>query len=321
MMAIEASAQDVLVTVVTVTYNSSAYVRDAIESVLAQSHNNLEYIIGDDCSTDNTWQIIQKYKDPRIRAYRNEINLREYPNRNKAINMATGRYLIFIDGDDVLYPHGLEFMLRMAESFPRSGMTIMRPFHPKLIYPVELTPRDIFIAEYFNKSLLDIALTNTLFKTSILKGIKVGNTTYISEDTFVRLQIAKKNNCLLINDNLTWWRMTPGQATSKLSSSIVGMVQSYEYKTIILDSESPLTAGECKLAIRNMQAKVANRAIRLFLKFNFRQSLLLLKRTGLLLKVFKCLTFSYVSIDPFEKYSAGKPLKIEFNLHPYSRSI
>src|SRR5438105_4541179 len=98
-----------LVTVITVTYNSAAYVRDAIESVLAQTYDNIEYIIGDDYSTDNTWQIIREYKDERIRAYRNEKNLGEYPNRNKAISLATGKYLIFIDGDDILYPHGIAY--------------------------------------------------------------------------------------------------------------------------------------------------------------------------------------------------------------------
>ena len=58
-----------LVSVVTVTYNSALYVRDALESVLAQTYTDLEYIICDDCSTDDTWKIISEYPDTRIKAY------------------------------------------------------------------------------------------------------------------------------------------------------------------------------------------------------------------------------------------------------------
>ena len=75
------------ITVITVTYNSAKFVKQTIESVLAQSYKNLEYIIIDDCSTDNTWQLIQQYKDSRIIAFKNETNLREYSNRNKAIEI------------------------------------------------------------------------------------------------------------------------------------------------------------------------------------------------------------------------------------------
>ena len=88
-----------LVTVITVTYNSSLYIRDAIESVLTQPYPNFEYIIADDCSTDNTWDIINEYKDSRIKKYRNETNLKEYPNRNKAVTMASGDYVVFVDGE------------------------------------------------------------------------------------------------------------------------------------------------------------------------------------------------------------------------------
>jgi glycosyltransferase involved in cell wall biosynthesis len=317
-MPVRDNSYEVLVTVITVTYNSSAYVRDAIESVLAQSHSHIQYIIGDDCSTDETWKIIQEYQDTRIKAYRNEMNLREYPNRNKAIRLATGKYVLFIDGDDVLYPHGLEFMVRMAESFPESGMTMMRPFHPKLIYPVEITPHTVFVAEYFNRSLVDIALTNTLFKTDVLRQVKMGNSFYISEDTFVRLQIAKNNKCLLINDNLTWWRITPGQATSKLANNIEALVQHVEYKTKLLDSSAPLSAEEQRLAVRNLEYKVAHRALGLLLKLKLRQSFLLLKRTGLLWKGLRSLTYKYTSIDPFANYSATHPWKRDFSDHPYS---
>ncbi len=62
------------VTVILTSYNHEKYLREAIESVLQQSFSDFELIIGDDASTDNSWEIIQSYNDPRIRLYRHEIN-------------------------------------------------------------------------------------------------------------------------------------------------------------------------------------------------------------------------------------------------------
>src|SRR5438046_2702713 len=110
-----------LVTVAMVTHNSEKYVAEAIESVLAQDFRNFELLICDDCSTDRTWELIKRYSDRRIRAIRNETNLGEYPNRNKALYLARGRYFMFIDGDDYIYPHGLGFMVKMIDRFPKAA--------------------------------------------------------------------------------------------------------------------------------------------------------------------------------------------------------
>ncbi len=82
--------EHVMFTVITVCYNSEKYLSDTITSVLAQSYRQFEYLILDDDSTDSSWDIIQKFADPRIKAIRNETNLGEYKNRNKAIELSTG---------------------------------------------------------------------------------------------------------------------------------------------------------------------------------------------------------------------------------------
>src|SRR5688500_10757789 len=94
-----------LVSVLMVSYNSSEFIREAIDSVLLQRYKHFELIICDDNSKDDSWNIISSYEDPRIRKFRNENNLGEYENRNSAIRRAQGEYLIFIDADDIIYPH------------------------------------------------------------------------------------------------------------------------------------------------------------------------------------------------------------------------
>ena len=71
------------------TYNGEKYLREQIDSILSQTIRDFELIVCDDCSTDNTWDILQKYQsqDKRIKCYRNEENLGFKKNFEKAIKM------------------------------------------------------------------------------------------------------------------------------------------------------------------------------------------------------------------------------------------
>ncbi|MEJ0081053.1 MAG: glycosyltransferase family A protein [Puia sp.] len=90
-------------------YNREKYIGEAIESVLASSYSNLELIIVDDHSSDDTVNIGRAYaeKDNRVNVYLNEKNLGDYPNRNKAASYARGEFLKYVDSDDYIYPWGL----------------------------------------------------------------------------------------------------------------------------------------------------------------------------------------------------------------------
>jgi glycosyltransferase involved in cell wall biosynthesis len=306
------------ITIITVTYNSSSYVRDAIESVLAQSYSNIEYIIGDDFSTDNTWSIIQEYKDSRIKAYRNVSNLGEYPNRNKALSMASGKYVLFIDGDDMIYPNAIAFIEKMVTSFPNAGMVIMRPPHPKLFYPLELSSREVLQAEYFDLSLIDIGLTNTVFRVESLKQVGAFPLNWISSDTFVRFKIALNNSTLIINDNLTWWRHTPGQATLSHGKSVKGLAQSYRYRRIIIDEVSQFSEEEKSAAIKNLQRGVWVVAMILVGRGNFVKAFRFVKETRGF-SFFLILLSRRKKVDPFANYSSARPYKLAWNKNPYSR--
>jgi glycosyltransferase involved in cell wall biosynthesis len=83
------------------TYNQAAFIREAIDSALAQTYPNLEVIVGDDASTDATPEIVAKINDPRLKYVRNTCNLGRATNyRNLLYNHATGDYVVNLDGDD-----------------------------------------------------------------------------------------------------------------------------------------------------------------------------------------------------------------------------
>lgn len=106
------------------TYNTKEeYLREAIESVLAQTFSDFEFIIVDDCSPDaNVEKVVKSYTDPRIRFYRNERNLGISQARNKLIDLASGEYLAVMDHDDVSLPERFEKEAAYLDAHPDVGL-------------------------------------------------------------------------------------------------------------------------------------------------------------------------------------------------------
>jgi len=97
------------VSIILTSYNHAKYLREAIDSTLAQTFTDFELIIWDDASTDNSWEIIQSYDDPRIKAFRNDQQRRGIYGINKAISeVAQGEYIAIHHSDDVWEPDKLE---------------------------------------------------------------------------------------------------------------------------------------------------------------------------------------------------------------------
>lgn len=97
-------AHDVIVSAIMPTYNGMPYLRDAIESVLAQSFTDWELIVVDDASTDDSAALLAQYTDPRIVVYRSPVNVGRARARNLALERARGQYIAPCDSDDQCLP-------------------------------------------------------------------------------------------------------------------------------------------------------------------------------------------------------------------------
>ena len=97
-----------LVSVIMPSYNTERFIKSTIESVLCQSYGNLELIIVDDCSTDKTDEVVASFTDPRIKYIKNEKNSGAAVSRNRALREAKGKYVAFLDSDDLWTPDKLE---------------------------------------------------------------------------------------------------------------------------------------------------------------------------------------------------------------------
>lgn len=105
-----------LVSIIMPSYNTARYISESIESVLSQTYTNWELIIVDDCSTDNTDDIVKPYlEDNRIKYLKNEKNSGAAISRNYALREAKGRWIAFLDSDDLWLPQKLEKQIEFME--------------------------------------------------------------------------------------------------------------------------------------------------------------------------------------------------------------
>lgn len=105
-----------LVSVIMPSYNTERFIKSTIESVLCQSYGNLELIIVDDCSTDKTDEVVAAFTDPRIKYIKNEKNSGAAVSRNRALREAKGKYVAFLDSDDLWTPDKLEKQIEFMKS-------------------------------------------------------------------------------------------------------------------------------------------------------------------------------------------------------------
>ena len=98
-----------LVTIIMPSYNTGRFIKETIESVLAQSYTTWELIIVDDCSNDNTDDVVNPYlTDGRIHYKKNDINSGAAVSRNRALREAKGKWIAFLDSDDLWEPDKLQ---------------------------------------------------------------------------------------------------------------------------------------------------------------------------------------------------------------------
>ncbi len=111
---------DPTVTVLMAVWNGEAYLREAVDSILAQTYTDFELLVVDDCSTDSTPAILSDYaaRDPRVRVLRNERNLTASPSLNRGLDEARGQYIARHDADDVSRPTRLAAEVAFFDAHP-----------------------------------------------------------------------------------------------------------------------------------------------------------------------------------------------------------
>lgn len=163
-----------MVSVLMTTYNREKYLEQAVRSVLASTFRDFELIIVDDQSKDRSLSMARDLaaEDSRIRVILNEKNLGDYPNRNKAASLARGKYLKYVDADDLIYPTGLQVLVDGMERFPEAGYGLgSLPQDKFRIFPFMLSPRDAYHRHYFQEQLFHKAPLSAIIKKEAFEAV------------------------------------------------------------------------------------------------------------------------------------------------------
>ena len=204
----------VKITIVIPVYNVENYLRQCLDSVINQTYKNLEIICVDDCSTDNSPQILQEYaqKDDRIKLIFNEKNSGPGLSRNKGIEIATGDYIHFLDSDDWMEPDAYEKLTGIINKNPeidvlQFGLRYFSNIDNKILNTDIVA--DNFVNQIFkirNNEKFIYSLTNSSAdKLFLVKFIKENNLRYSTlscfEDRIFGLQALVMNaGVLFCND-------------------------------------------------------------------------------------------------------------------------
>ena len=162
------------ISILTTVYNREKYLAECIQSVLDGHFQDFELIIVDDQSTDCSLEIAHEFasKDPRIRVYRNEENLGDYPNRNKAASYARGKYIKYLDADDMHGRFMVDIMVDAMESFPEAGYGLFDYGENKPLFPFIMNPAEAFEAHYSGKhAIFHRSPLNAIIKKEVFEAV------------------------------------------------------------------------------------------------------------------------------------------------------
>lgn len=198
---------DGLVSIIMPSWNTAKWIAESIESVINQTYQKWELIIVDDCSTDNTDNVVASFDDKRIVYLKNESNSGAALTRNKALREAKGEWIAFLDSDDLWKPEKLEkmvaFMTENNYSFAYHKYEKIDENSKLLgIYvsgPKVVTKRKMY--HYGYPGCLAFMYSAKEHGLIQIKDIKKNN------DYAILLKLCKKANCHLLDENLAKYRI------------------------------------------------------------------------------------------------------------------
>lgn len=216
-----------LVSIVLAVYNAEAFLKQGLDSVLNQTHKNIEVIAVDDCSKDSSLGILNNYasKDSRVKIIQHDKNQGPGPARNSGIAAATGNYIAFLDPDDLFSSDAIEKLLSVAKQY---GSDMVKGTSLKMNHSGEIkglyskfVPQD----PIYNTTILDIKelwmsteFWSYLYEKEVLEGITFPEIRLGEDFLFLLESLHKAKKISIIPDTVHKYRQNPSSLTSVKSN-------------------------------------------------------------------------------------------------------
>ena len=203
-----------LISVIMPSYNTGKYISDSIKSVIDQTYPDWELIIVDDCSTDDTVDVINSFSDPRIILLKNEINSGAAVSRNRALRAAKGRWIAFLDSDDIWEPEKLEKQISFMEKHPEYDLvgSWVDEFYNDIdhVISIRLVPESHNEIYAYCKSRCPVNHPTVIFRKKAVLDAGGYLTEYFPEDYFLWIRMLM-NGAKFFNmqESLLFFRVSP----------------------------------------------------------------------------------------------------------------
>lgn len=207
-----------LVSVVIPCYNAEKYIEKCLQSVLNQTHTNLEIIVIDDASTDKSLEIISKIEDKRLKIVQNQTNEGIVKSLNKAIKQANGKYIARLDADDFMQQERIEKQVNFLENHQDIALVgsnhILVDENENVLQYVSYpeTYEEIQVFKYF---LNPISHPTTMFKASVFEEFMYSEEYPHCEDYALWFQISNKYKIANLPEYTTFYRVHNESVTIK----------------------------------------------------------------------------------------------------------
>lgn len=235
-----------LVSVLMTAYNREQFIAAAIESVLASAYEHFELIIVDDCSTDHTAEVSKQFeeKDKRVRVYVNEQNLGDYPNRNRAAHYAKGKFIKYLDSDDIIYPHCLNVMVEGMERFPEAGFGLSATGDVSGPYPTCISSHETYLEHFNMYGHFDRAPGSSIIKKEAFDKVGGFSGKRMIGDNELWFTLARYYSLVKLPRDLVWDRVHAGQESKSDYAKEYDLLRKEVVKEALAHPDCPLNKTE-----------------------------------------------------------------------------
>lgn len=248
-----------LVSIIMPSYNTGDFIAEAIKSVLTQTYANWELIIVDDCSTDSTDDIVAAFRDSRIFYLKNKENSGAAVSRNRALRKAKGKWIAFLDSDDLWLPRKLEHQISFMEKnnyhFSYTQYEVIDSSGKSLKQfwtgPKKITKLKMYTYNY-------MGCLTVMYDSKFMGLIQVSNLKK-RNDYAMWLRAVRRCPSYLLKERLSKYRVRPsGSITSRNS----GTLNNVKYHFLLFrDGEHMVAAAALFLTCINLVFGLAKKAL------------------------------------------------------------